>query len=45
MFHYRGLYRDILFVEGEAPGALVWKNRYGKVIKGGVPLPGCAAHL
>ena len=42
---HRELHRDMLFVEGDAPGALVWKNRHGEVIKGGAPLPGCAAHL
>jgi hypothetical protein len=35
---HRALHRDLLFVEGDAPGALVWENRHGAVIKGGVPL-------
>lgn len=42
---HRALHKNMLFVKGEAPGALVWKNRHGEVIKGGAPLPGCAAHL
>jgi hypothetical protein len=41
---HRALHRGMLFVEGEAPDALVWKNKHGEVIKGGAPLPGCAAH-
>jgi len=32
---HRALHACMLFVEGEAPGALVWKNRHGAVLKGG----------
>jgi len=41
---HRALHRNMLFVEGDAPGALVWKNRYGEVIKGGAPRERYAAH-
>jgi len=45
MLHHRALHRDILFADGEIPGALVLENRYGEVIKGGDLLPGCAANF
>jgi len=35
---HRALHTHMLFVEGNAPGALGWKNRHGVVIKGGAPL-------
>lgn len=31
---HRALHKGLLSVEGRAPGALVWKNRWGTVLKG-----------
>lgn len=32
---HRALHKGLLFVEGEAPGALLWKNRWGAPLNGG----------
>lgn len=31
---HRALHKDMLSVEGKAPGNLVWKNRFGAILKG-----------